>query len=79
MKFSLTGKLLTVAAAGLSIGVASGVQAGTSSEAGGRLVVGHTLVAPSETGASANRPLSVMLEQVAPALHGAFARKSGDP
>jgi len=63
--FSLTGKLLTVAAAGLSISAASGVQAGTSSEAYARSVVGHTLVAPSETGASANAPLSVMLERAA--------------
>lgn len=65
MNFSTTGKLLTIAAAGLSIGVASGVQAGTSSEAGGCLVVGYTLLAPSETGTSANTPLCMMLEQAA--------------
>jgi tetratricopeptide (TPR) repeat protein len=39
--------------------------ASTSSELDGRLVVGHTLVAPSEAGASADTPLSVMLEQAA--------------
>lgn len=65
INFSLTGKLLTVAAAGLSISAASGVQAGTSSEVDWRLVVRHTLVAPPETGASANTPLSVMLERAA--------------
>ena len=46
----------------------AGVKPGTSSELDGRLVVGHTLVAPSETGASGNAPLSVMLEQAA-SLH----------
>jgi tetratricopeptide (TPR) repeat protein len=70
INFSLTGKLLTVATAWLSIGVASGVQAGTSSEADGRLVVGHTLAAPPETGASANTPLSVMLERAASLRRG---------
>src|SRR5450432_922200 len=60
INFSLSGKLLTVAAAGMSIVVASGVQADTSSEVDGRPVVGHALAAP---GASANTPLSVMLEQ----------------
>jgi len=54
-----------VATAGLSIGVASGVQAGSSSEVNGRLVVGRALAAPPETGASANTPLSVMLERAA--------------
>jgi tetratricopeptide (TPR) repeat protein len=70
INFSLTGKLLTLAAAGLSIGVASGVQAGTSSEADWRLVVGHTLAAPPETGASANSQLSVMLERAASLRRG---------
>jgi len=63
MNFSLTGKLLTVAAAGLSISAASGVQAGTLAEVDGRSVVRHTLVAPSETGASADTPLPVTLKQ----------------